>query len=430
MGAAADYLRAYREMGLGGLSRRVYDQVNEDGILTWAAALAYSWMFALFPLVIFLLTLLAFLPVNTDRMVQEVNRMISGGLPGEASKLLTDQVPGILKAQRGGLLTVGALLTLWAASGGMAMTMSALNRCYDIVEDQPFYVARPKAILMTLMVLVLLLVVLAVLPVGGLVLAWAEKQGWLEEWGLSVAGRVGLDVLRWAVAVGVMFLVVGLIYYLGPRVKQGFRFVTPGGAVCVLGWIVLGYGFKLYITRFGGSYGETYGTVGGAVILLLFLYLCSLMLLVGAEINSEFDFALYGRTGGLSAKPGEMPGTATPEAEAKAEPAPKAAATVPPGPGTTGVVAASDAGETGPRRTAVPVHIEILPVGATRGGERTGAKRAGGKRGLVLAVVGAVAGVAGYLLHRPGRVYTPRLTPRRRLRKVYPVTYAAIKTGV
>lgn len=364
--------------------------MNEDGVLTWAAAMAYSWMFALFPLVIFLLTLVAFLPFDSGRMVEEVNRVIQTSLPAEAAKILTDRVPEVLQNQRGGLLTIGALLTLFAASGGMAMTMSALNRCYDIIEDQPFYVARPKAIVLTLCVLALVLVVLTLLPVTGIVLAWIKAHSGAL---MSAPLEFAFDLARWIAAMLVMFFTVALIYYFGPRMKEGFRFITPGGLFTVVAWVALGLGFKFYITHWGQSYGQTYGAVGGALILLLFLYLSSLVLLLGAEINSEFDFAMYGRTGGLAVKPG---------AEEDSDEKPNAK--------TSGPLMSPAMGKA-PKAPAPPAPSKLPPI-------------------AIAGMVGMVGLALGYVLKKPPYVFKPRLTPRRRLRQAYPATYAALKAGL
>lgn len=297
MGRFELYNQAYKQIGGWELCKRMYTQISEDGILTWAAAMAYSWMFSLFPLVLFLLTLVAFLPINHERAAHDVQRFFESSLPAEASKILVEQAPTIIRKQQGALLTFGALLTLWTASGGVVATMSAINRCYDIRQDQPFYVARPKAIGMTLVGILLVLLVLILLPVVGLVKAHFTGQGDVV---LSAPMEWTLDLVRWSVAVFLMFSICSGIYYFGPRLTKGFRFITPGSIFTVVSWIVLALGFKLYFSHFGAGYGKTYGTVGGAMILLLFTYLVSLVLLVGAELNSEFDYAMFGKTGGTT----------------------------------------------------------------------------------------------------------------------------------
>jgi membrane protein len=216
---------------------------------------------------------------------------------------------------------------------------------------------------------------------------------------LSAPLEWGIDILRWAIALGMMFLTVATIYYFGPRIgKSGghFRFITPGGIFTVAVWILLGIAFRFYIDHFGKSYGQTYGAVGGVVILLLFLYLTSLVLLVGAEINSEFDFAMYGRTGGTAPKPGEKP-----DLPKEANP------TAPHGPGATGTAASNDDRGLPPPPPPPP-------------------RTPNGK--WILAGITAAAGLAaGYLLKPPDNIYQPPLTPKRKLKKDYPLTYAALR---
>jgi membrane protein len=305
------YHAAYRKMGGTELTRRVFQQAIEDDILTWASAMAYSWMLALFPMILFLLTLVAFLPLNADRATHDFQGLIDRSLPPEAAKLLTAQATDIIRNRQGSLLTVGAVLTLWAASGGIVVTMSAINRCYDIRVDQPFYIARPKAILLTVCGLALLLLVLVLLPVMGAALSFVRSHGTLT---LSASAEWGLNIARWGLALSILFVIASTLLYFGPRLTPGFRFITPGSALTVLGWIGLAYGFRLYFHHFGASYGHTYGAVGGAVILLLFMYLVSVVLLIGAELNSEFDHAMFGKTGGRARKPTDAEPPTSPQA--------------------------------------------------------------------------------------------------------------------
>lgn len=421
MARFGQYFEAYRKIGLWELCKRVYSEMNDDGILTWASALAYSWMLALFPLIIFLLTLVAFIPGDKVKMVDNVNSFIARSLPGEASKILTDNIPDVIHNQHGGLLTVGALLTLWAASGGMATTMSALNRCYDITEDQAFYIARPKAVVLTIVLIGLVLFVLIALPIGGFVLDWFKAHGGT---GLSAVTEMGLELLRWTLALAAMFLIVSIVYYFGPRLHSGFRYITPGSAFTVLGWILLGSLFRLYFTSFGGahSYSKTYGAVGGIVILLLFIYAASTVLLLGAEVNSEFDYAMYGRTGGLAGKPGEKADGESSESMGNRS----EGSTAPQMKPASGSSPARPACIVGPAFTAKAG----LPPEASRDKVECPPVKTGVINSLVKTSGVVLAGaIAGYILHRPSVIFKAKLTPRSRLPKVYPATYNALKFG-
>lgn len=293
MARLTDATVVIRRIGLWGFIKRLIVQINEDNVMVWAAAMAYSWLFAIFPFFIFLLTLVPYMPgEQKEAVLTTINRTIDQSLPEETAKLIRDrvnyQVERMLNDSHRGMMSLGILLTLWAASGGMAMTMSALDRCYDIDINRPFYKQRPLAIGLTVVVTVLLLLIMALLPVGTIVLNLIWK--YLK---LPVSLKYLVDFGRWAIALGVMVMLLNVIYHFGTQVKQPFRFITPGALFSIVMWIVLGLGLRYYVNRFAaGSYDKTYGAVGGVVILLMLFYLDALVLLIGAEINSEIDYTV------------------------------------------------------------------------------------------------------------------------------------------
>src|SRR5688572_3367691 len=132
MARISDVPHVIRTVGAWGFFKRVYQQINEDLVFTWGAALAYSWIFAIFPFFIFMMTLAPYLPYNTkDTAIREVNEFIDRSMPGEAAQTLKDNVSKVMNQPRGGLLSVGLLVTIWVAAGGMVMTMTALDIAYD-----------------------------------------------------------------------------------------------------------------------------------------------------------------------------------------------------------------------------------------------------------------------------------------------------------
>jgi len=269
-------------------AKRVWSEVNEDNLLVWASALAYAWLFAVFPFFIFLLTLLPYLPqrVKTGAMDSLHNAMIQV-LPGDAATTVRNNVDDIMRRRHNGLLSFGIILTLWAASGGMNMTLRAMDRCYDLPRGRPLYKERSLAILMTMITAALIVLLMVLLPVGSVVIHWIEAQ---HIKGISEGTLWLWNVARYLTALGLMFSLVAVVYHFGPSIRQDFRILTPGAVFTVGIWLLLEYLFRFYITRFG-RYDQTYGTVGGVAILLLFFYIDAFVLLVGAEINSEIDFA-------------------------------------------------------------------------------------------------------------------------------------------
>ncbi|HEY8666803.1 MAG TPA: YihY/virulence factor BrkB family protein, partial [Tepidisphaeraceae bacterium] len=169
-----------------------------------------------------------------------------------------------------------------------AMTMSALDKCYEVVKFRPFYLQRFIAIVMTIVVAVLMILVVTLLPVAGLLKAWMLGKGFLQEGDFLL---IAFDVVRWLLSLLLMFTMLSLIYFWGPSIRQKWQSITPGAVFCVVVWIVLGLAFRFYINKFA-HYEKTYGTVGGVAVLLLFFYIDAVVLLIGAEINSEIDFAI------------------------------------------------------------------------------------------------------------------------------------------
>lgn len=290
---------AVRKIGALELAKRVYYQVYEDSVMVWASALAYSWLFALFPLMVFLLTLLPYVPEDQKQQVISSIETFAKQLPSESAETLNSWVQQtvvtVLTQKQSGLMSFGLLLALWAASGGMSATMSALDRCYDIDTSRSFFKHRGLAILLTIVTAALMLVVVVLLPVGGAVIEWVWNNSWsLLGWQLPRRLKIVLDITRWTLGLFLLTLVLNVVYHFGCQAKRKYRFLTPGAVFCVLTWVVLGLGFRYYIDHFAaGSYNRTYGAVGSVIILLFLFYMAAIVLLVGAEINSEIDYTIF-----------------------------------------------------------------------------------------------------------------------------------------
>ena len=291
-----DVPKLLKSVGVLEFGRRVWRQVQEDNLFTWAAALAYSWLFALFPFVLFLLSLIPYLPSNLRNQAQrDLPHFLTGWLPKDAARTvlenfkIEEHVREFLNQDRRGfVLYTGLLVALWAASGGMAATMSALDKCYELDRGRPYHRQRVLAILMTIIVMLLLLLVACLLPIGSIVKDWLVLKRHVPP---THPILLLFNIVRWIFALAFMFSVLAIVYYKGPNIKHHFHWVTPGAAFSVSVWILLGMGFRIYMDRVGDKgYDRMYGTLGGVAILLLLFYVDALVLLIGAEINSEIDF--------------------------------------------------------------------------------------------------------------------------------------------
>jgi membrane protein len=266
-------------LGLRGLTTRVWQEIGDDEIVDRAAALSYYFVFALFPMLLFLAALLGMVP--DARLMDQLMGYLAGALPPDAASLTSRVLNEIVSGAHGGLVSVGALAALWAASAGMDSIRTALNAAYDVVDPRPWWKRRLMAIGLT--------IVFAGFTLTGLILLVLGPE--ITD---TIARSVGLgaiftaiwNTIRWPVALILALVGVGLVYYLAPAVRQRWYWVTPGSAVAVAGWLLASSGLRLYVTRFA-DFNATYGSIGGAMLLLLWLYMTGLMLLVGAEVNAE-----------------------------------------------------------------------------------------------------------------------------------------------
>ncbi len=297
MARLSDVPLVLRRVGPFTFARRVVGEILDDNLFAWASSLAYSWLFAIFPFLIFLLTLIPYLPDPVIAEARErIPQMVNQWLPENAAKIVLENINNVLTRPRTGLLSVGLIVTIWAASGGMNMTMTALDKCYEIEKGRRFYHKRGTAIGLTIAVASMILVVLVLIPVGNLLTMWSLE--YLRDFkGKSLEpGLIWLwNVARYALALVLLVTVVQLVYYFGTSIRQRWRALTPGSVFCIGVWIGLGLVFRWYVNTFAkDTYNQTYGTVGGVAVLLLFFYLDALVLLIGAEINSEIDFEVLG----------------------------------------------------------------------------------------------------------------------------------------
>jgi membrane protein len=244
-----------------------------------AAALSYYFVLSLFPALIFLSAVVAFLPLPD--LFNQALGIMARFLPPDSMGLVRRVLSDVITPNRGTFLSFGIFGTLWAASGGFSAAIEALNIAYDVQDDRPFWKTRPLAMGLALVTGALMLVALSVMIVG-------PRFG---EW---LAARVHLSYLfvllwpyvHWAIAIGFTILAVEALYFLAPNVKQRFLATLPGAILAVGCWIALSYLLGLYFRHFG-SFNKTYGTLGAAIALMTWLYWIGFAMLVGAELNSE-----------------------------------------------------------------------------------------------------------------------------------------------
>jgi membrane protein len=261
--------------------RQLWESIGRNQPFDLAAQLAYFALMALFPFLMFLLTIVGYLPLHG--VDKQILRAAYDVMPHDTAALLQATLEEIVGRQRGWLLVVTLLFGTWTASGGASGAITALNRAYDVAETRPAWRVKVRALLVTVGALLAGLVATTALLIGPSVVhaIWAF-------FGLGGAFDRVWSLLRWPVAFFTMTLMLACIYYFLPNVKQKWRFITPGSVVAVLAWLAASWGFRIYVSHFN-SYARTYGALGTVVVLLVWLYLSGLMLILGGEINAILD---------------------------------------------------------------------------------------------------------------------------------------------
>jgi membrane protein len=277
-------------LGLVDFFKLTYKEMNEDHVMAFAGNLTYKGLFAIFPFFTFLLSLLGLF--QATELVNIMVDKLSGVVPQSATDFIEGQLLSITRSQADSAFTFGAivsiLLALWGVSGAFRSVMEAMNVMYGVEEDRPFWKVYGLSIFMSLAVIVLL--------VGALVLVVFG-----EPIGVTVADLVGLgsvfatiwSIVQWPVVACVVLFAFALIYYFAPAAKQRFRWISPGSLLAFVFWLIFSLLFSLY-TSIAGSYNETYGSLAGVIILMLYVYYSALIMLVGAEINQVIEWHIPG----------------------------------------------------------------------------------------------------------------------------------------
>jgi membrane protein len=264
--------------------KRTVKEFQEDNLTDWAAALTYYGVMSLFPMLLVLVALLG-LVGQESTITTMTDSLRSAGLD-DIAKNVQDPLDEIVrnKGGAGALLGVGLLVALWSASGYIGAFTRACNAIYEVKEGRPFWKLRPLQVAITLVgVLLISLVLIAVVVSGPVANAVGSALG-VGDTAVTVWG-----IVKWPVMLVVLMGMVAGLYYIAPNVRQPrFRWVSPGGVVAVVVWILASAGFGIYVSNFS-SYGKTYGTLGGVITFLVWIWISNLALLFGAELDSELE---------------------------------------------------------------------------------------------------------------------------------------------
>jgi membrane protein len=282
----ADSLWKLGGLSLRHLSTNVIHRIREDNFIGRTSELAFDFLFALFPLVLFLLTLIGLFASQSSELQTNLLSYFSDYLPRGAFLLLKQTTTELAVNAGGGKLTIGLLVALVFASGGASSMIGALNLAYRVRETRSWFRVRAIALGLTVAISVLLISAMFLVLISGDGIYWLGTRLHMTPFTVVIWGA-----LQWPLTMLFVFLSYSLIYFWGPCFpKRRWHWLTPGSATGVLLWLVASLGFRIYLYFFD-SYSFIYGSLGAVMILLCWLYMTAFAFLVGAEINAEIELA-------------------------------------------------------------------------------------------------------------------------------------------
>ena len=283
-------------VGWGTILKRTFKEVIDDNCLGLAAQLAYYFFLSLFRALLVVVTVTSFFPYH---ILDDILRWFARFTPPDVLDIIKTQIQQITKSGNTSLLTFGILGALWSSSSAMSAIIDTLNRAYGVKEGRTWWKTQILAVILTIVLSVFMLVSLT------LVLAGPEIAEHL-------AARVGVGpvfaliwkILQWPVVFLLISEGFAMVYYIAPDVEQRWPWIRPGAHIATLLWLAISIAFRFYIVNFG-QFNKMYGSIGAVIVLLLWFYLSGLVLLLGAELNSEIEHASpYGKVEGEKV-PGE-----------------------------------------------------------------------------------------------------------------------------
>jgi membrane protein len=270
-------------LGVKDVAGQIYQRLWDHQLLDRAASLSYYFLFALFPALLFLTALVGLVPMPD--VIGQLLGYADRVLPRDAASMVRRTLDEVIAGARGSLLSVGVLAALWGASSGMASIMGALNTAFEIRDERSWWTQRAVALGLTVLCALFTLTALLLMGFG-------------PEIGAVVARRVGLgplftllwNVLQWPVVILVVLTGIALLNSLAPAGGRPWAWATPGAVLALLAWLLMSFGLRVYLANFG-DYNATYGSIGGVILLMLWLYWSSLALFIGAEIDAIVERA-------------------------------------------------------------------------------------------------------------------------------------------
>jgi membrane protein len=264
--------------------KRLVKRINEDRIFGRAAQLSYYFLLALFPLLLFLINILGYLAQQGTLFRDKLLVYVAALMPASAFLLVHNTLDEVSAASGKGKLSFGLLAALWAASNGLGAISETLNIAYNVREKRPWWKVRLICIGLTVALAILILAALAIVLYGGTI-----GEALATRYGFSNLFTIVWKIVQWPIALLFVLTTFNLVYNFAPNIPgHARRWITPGAFVGVGLWLLVSFGFRLYLGFFD-SYSVTYGSLGAVIILMLWFYLSGVAILIGGEVNSEYQ---------------------------------------------------------------------------------------------------------------------------------------------
>jgi len=270
--------------------KRTAKSFIDDDLLSRAAELGFYFLFALFPLLICGSAIAGLALRGSVGVYEKLLNYLAMVVPASAYDLVINTFNQTTAAATSGKITLGLVASLWSASVGFAAIQDTLNLVYKVKETRPYWKARGSAILVTILLAIVVTINLADLLGGDIFARYAYDH--ISQVAFAGMASMGIHILTWIIACGLLMLSFSIIYYYAPALKtKCWHWLTPGAAIGIITWLLASIGFRVYL-HFFNTYSVTYGSLGAVIILLMWFYISGLTLLAGAEINSEIQAAV------------------------------------------------------------------------------------------------------------------------------------------
>jgi membrane protein len=281
-----------QDLGVVDFFKLTFKEVGEDHVSAFAGNLTYKTLFAIFPFFTFLLSLLGLF--NATELVNSMIDYLSTVMPKGASNFIGGQLKSIASSQAESAFTLSAIisiaLALWGVSGAFRSIMEAMNVMYEVEEDRPFWKVYGLSIFMSLAAVILMVSAFGIVIFGGSI-----GGGLAQAIGLDRVFQIVWSIVQWPIVACIVLFTFALIYFFAPAAKQKFTWISPGAVLAFVFWLIFSLLFSFYVGNFGsGSYNETYGSLAGVIILMLYVYYSAFIMLVGAEMNQVIEWHIPG----------------------------------------------------------------------------------------------------------------------------------------